>query len=465
MSAAPRLSASTLARYSQDFCPQTRSEDQEGPRIVHFGIGAFHRAHQAWYTDRAAATGGQQWAITGVSMRSAGVANQLNPQNGLYSLSTCSAQGRSIEVVQAVHNVLVATRERDAVIAAIASPHTHILTFTVTEKGYCRTSGGFLDLETAEQGSIYTLLEDGLRRRAQNACPGLTLLSCDNLSDNGRQLERLLLDFVTVRDADLAAWIAKECSFPNSMVDRIVPSTTDTDRALAAETLGLIDEGAVVTEPFSQWVIENRFAGPRPAWDMVGAELVGDVAPYEMAKLRMLNGAHSALAYLGLARGHAFVHEAVADPAIRPVVEMLMRNEAQPSIAATADQDLSHYANALLDRFANPALNHRLIQIAMDGSQKIPQRWLETLSYHQRQGRPCPAILTAVAAWRAHLRGDNMAIWGPVEDPMADQLATLAQQDDAAFAEHMFGEAGLFSSYWTADSASMSQLLQALGRV
>ncbi|SES11233.1 mannitol dehydrogenase family protein [Sphingobium sp. YR768] len=464
MNAPHRLSAATLSLLPSQIGRADHPREAQAPAIVHFGIGAFHRAHQAWYTDRAAVIDGMAWTITGVSMRSASVADQLNPQDGLYSITTCSAQSRSVEVLQSVQTVLVASREPDAVIAAIASPHTHILTFTVTEKGYCRTADGSIDRTAAESGSIYPLLEAGLKVRAQKGLPGLTLLSCDNLANNGRQLEALLVDFVAARDPDLAQWIAAQCRFPCAMVDRIVPATTAQDRTAAALALGQTDEGAVVTEPFSQWVIEDRFAGPRPAWDQVGAELVADVAPYEMAKLRMLNGAHSALAYLGLARGHGFVHEAVADPAIRPVVEALMRDEALPSIIAASDQDLSAYADALLDRFANPALNHRLIQIAMDGSQKIPQRWLETLAHHQQKDKACPAILAALAAWRAHLRGDNVPVWGPVEDPIADRLTPLAQQDDAAFARALFGADGLFAAFWTANAMSMEQLMAALAR-
>src|SRR5690606_8301856 len=195
-------------------------------------------------------------------------------------------------------------------------------------------------------------------------------------AENGRQLEALLGEYLSSRSAGLAAWFAAECACPATMVDRIVPATTPADLDALEQRLGLRDEGAVFTERFSQWVIEDRFAGPRPGWEKVGAQLVGDVAPYETAKLRMLNGAHSALAYLGLERGHTFVHEAIADPGLRPLVEGLMRDEAATSFTPAPGQDLGAYADALVARFADPALNHRLIQIAMDGSQKIPQRWL-----------------------------------------------------------------------------------------
>lgn len=200
-----------------------------------------------------------------------------------------------------------------------------------------------------------------------------------------------------------------------------------------------------MTEPFSQWVIEDRFAGPRPAWDEVGADLVSDVGPYETAKLRMLNGAHSALAYLGLLQGHTYVHEAVVDPAIRSTIEQLMQGEAAGSLTPAPGQDLAAYADLLMARFTNPALQHRLAQIAMDGSQKVPQRWLDTLAFHQREGRSCPAILTAVAAWLRHVRGDN----GPVDDPLAGPMAEAwSRAGDGGVVDAMFGASGLIASQW-----------------
>src|SRR5690606_10838190 len=213
------------------------------------------------------------------------------------------------------------------------------------------------------------------------------------------QLERLVRDWLAFREPDLVEWFEHECACPNSMVDRIVPATTAADLDALEARIGLRDEGAVFAEPFSQWVIEERFAGPRPGWEEVGVQLVPDVAPYETAKLRMLNGAHSALAYCGLERGHAFVHEAIADPELRPLIERLMRVEAAGSFRPAQGQDLEAYADSLLARFANPALGHRLSQIAMDGSEKIPQRWLETLVAQRERGVECTAILSALAAW------------------------------------------------------------------
>jgi fructuronate reductase len=440
-----RLSAATLDRLRSSAHCFAYDRDVQAVGIVHFGIGAFHRAHQAWYTDRAMDGGDRDWAIAGISLRSAAVAGQMNPQDGLYSVAERSAAGADVRVVGAVRRVLVASEEAQAVTALLAAPATRIASFTITEKGYGRAADGSLDPALAGEGSVYRFLADGLSRRRRAGLSGLTLLSCDNLAGNGAQLARLVDEYCERHDPVLGRWIEAECTFPATMVDRIVPATTPVDLDAVAAALGLRDEAAVVTEPFSQWVIEDRFAAGRPAWDKVGAELVSDVAPYETAKLRMLNGAHSALAYLGLARGHAFVHEAVADPAIRPLIERLMRQEAAASLTAAPGQDLSAYADALLARFANPALNHRLAQIAMDGSQKIPQRWLETLAHHRCQGRDCPAILTALAAWLCHVRGDN----GLVDDPLADRLAAAwANAGEPGIVDALFGQGGLLAATW-----------------
>ncbi len=410
--------------------------------IVHIGIGAFHRAHQAVYTDDAMRAGDRDWAIVGVSLRSADVAAQLNPQDGFYTVSARSVAGSELRLVGAVQQVLVASDNPQAVVDAIAAPTTHIVSFTVTEKGYLRRPDGSLDLAAAIGGSsLYRFVAAGLAARKAAGLGGVTLLSCDNLASNGGVLRRLMREYLATCHPDLSAWFDSECTCPATMIDRIVPATTEADRAGVETALGARDEGAVVTEGFSQWVIEDDFAGPRPRWENVGAEIVADVAPYETAKLRMLNGAHSALAYIGLGKGHEFVHQAIADPAIRPVIERLMLGEAAPTIDAAPGQDLSAYAAALLDRFANPALNHRLAQIAMDGSQKIQQRWLETLAWHQAHGTRCPSIEAAIVAWIVFLRSDH-----PIDDPLADKLRAAVAGEGAM--ERLFGQGGLIASGW-----------------
>lgn len=423
-----RLSAGRLEHLADGVERPGYDRDGQAIGIVHFGIGAFHRAHQAWYTDAAMNAGDRNWAILGVSLRSASVAEQMNSQDALYTVVERSAAAPSLRLNGAVRNVVVASEDPEAVIAALAAPDTHIASLTVTEKGYCRAPDGSLDPSQAGETSIYRFLTAGLRRRMDAGLAGLTLLSCDNLSGNGEQLERLLGEYLGARDPVLRDWVAANCSCPATMVDRIVPATTEADRTEVRTLLGGLDDAAcVVTEPFSQWVIEDRFMGrPRPRWENVGVQLVGDVAPYELAKLRMLNGAHSLLAYAGLGRGHTYVHQAIADPELRALTEQLMLREAAPTLDAAPGQDLAAYAVALIERFANPALNHRLIQIAMDGSQKIPQRWLETLAANRQMGRECPAIMAGLAAWITHLRGAN----GPVDDPRAEELKQIVSEDD-----------------------------------
>lgn len=450
-----RLSKETLAQIPSAVERYGYDRDAQAIGIVHFGIGAFHRAHQAWYADRAMDLGDRDWAISGVSLRSASVADQLNPQDGLYTVVERSAAGDAPRLVGSVREVIVAPQDPAALAARLAAPETKIVSFTITEKGYCRAPDGSLDFALADKGSIYPHLANAFRARRQGGVEGLTLLCCDNLANNGEQLHRLVGEYLAAKAPDLTGWFESECSCPSTMVDRIVPATTEDDLSVIETQLGLRDEAAVMTEPFSQWVIEDRFAGARPAWEKVGAQLVSDVEPFETAKLRMLNGAHSALAYLGLERGHEFVHQAVGDPALRPLIERLMRHEAATSIVAAPGQDLDAYAADLLARFANPALNHRLIQIAMDGSQKIPQRWLQTLAVHAANDQRCPAILAALGAWLRHVRGDQR----PVDDPLAARLAQAWEGGTAkAAALDLLGAEGPLGGTWTPHESDLTAM-------
>ncbi len=450
-----RLTAASAARLPADVSHPAYDRDAQARGIVHFGLGAFTRAHQAAYTDAAMGLGDRDWMITGVSLRSAAVAQQLNPQDGLYLIAERGADGARYRLGGAIRDVLTAPHDNQAVIAAIADPATRIVSFTVTEKGYCRAADGTLDPVLAGQGSFYPLVTEGLRQRRAARASGVTLLSCDNLAHNGAVLERLMRQYLDAHAPDLGDWFAAACTCPSTMVDRIVPATTEADRAAAAADTGVEDSALVVTEPFTQWVIEDRFAAGRPRWDAAGAQLVSDVTPYETAKLRMLNGAHSLLAYCGLKAGYAFVHEAIGDPALRAEVEAQMR-DAAATIAVASGQDLSAYATALIARFGNPALNHRLAQIAMDGSQKLPQRWLETLAIRQRAGEQCPAILHAIAAWIGHLRGQN----GTVDDPLAADLLAAATSPEPVQA--LFGQEGLLASSWKPTASDTAAIMSAL---
>lgn len=459
----PRLSPETLDRLPADVARPRYDRADQRRGIVHFGIGAFHRAHQAAYTDDAMAAGDRDWGITGVSLRSAAVRDQLNPQDGLYSLVERRPEGDAVRVVGAVGDVLVGGADAAAIIDAVASPDTHVLTFTITEKGYYRALVGGLDVDTPAiaadlQGdtpqTIYGFIRAGLARRRAQGLSGLTLVSCDNLASNGAVLNNGITDFLDRVDAPLARWFADECACPSTMVDRIVPATTDADLESLSEQLGVHDAAAVVTEPFRQWVIEDRFVGPRPRWEAGGAEFVTDVHAYELAKLRLLNGAHSALAYIGLAAGYQFVHQAIADPAIRSTVEQLM-GEAAATLPPLPGFDVAAYRARLIQRFENTRLPHSLSQIAMDGSQKLPQRWFATLSDAEQGGRATPALLESLAAWILHVRGDRFQ----VADPKAKQLAALWSEAGAdGVTDALFGAAGLFSAAWRADADSIAAL-------
>lgn len=420
--------------------------------IVHLGIGAFHRAHQAVYFDDLMARTGGDWRILGVSLRSAGVRDQIAPQDGLYTLVERDGADERCRVIGSVAGVLVAAEERQAVMAAIAAPTTHIISLTVTEKGYCYDpmSGG-IDwthpdvvhdcANPAAPKSAIGFLAAGLGQRMANGGGPVTVISCDNLPSNGAVLKAVLREYLARSALDVAAWVADHCSFPSTMVDRIVPATTEADIDKLAARLGAMDRGMVKAEPFSQWVIEDDFAGPRPDLASVGAQLVADVRPFELAKLRMLNGSHSTIAYLGLFYGHETVDQAMADPRIAPVIDSLME-EAASSLPPVPGLDPAKYASALKARFHNSALAHRVAQIAMDGSQKLPQRLLGTMADMRAAGRTPRAAATGVAAWMRHLGTPFL------DDPLAPRLRAIANDNpqalvaDALAVEAVFGALG-----------------------
>ncbi len=454
-----RLSPATLSHLPGDVERPDYDRTAQRRGIVHLGLGAFHRAHQAAYTDRAMAAGDRDWAITGVSLRSPQVHDALAPQDGLYTLTRRDGSAGRTRVIGAIRDVLIAPHDPAAVVSALAARDTRVVTLTITEKGYHRRPDGTLDPAVTAGGArtIYHYLRDAFAARRAAGHAGLTLVSCDNLTANGFALHRSIAEFLDVTAHDLRAWFEAECACPSTMVDRIVPAATPAELDALAHRIGLRDEAAVFTEPFHQWVIEDRFAGPRPRWEAGGAQFVADVGPYETAKLRLLNGAHSALAYLGLERGLSFVHEAVADPAIRPLVERLMRVEAAPTIEAAAGQDLPAYIDALLHRFANSALAHRLDQIATDGSQKIGPRWLERLASAHGRDTPCEATLQALAAWIVFVRGDRRI----VADPLADRLAaTWRQAGTDNIVDALFASDGLLPAPTALNPARRTILTQ-----
>jgi fructuronate reductase len=391
------------------------------PRILHLGVGNFHRAHQAWYTAQA----GDDWWITGVVMRNAALFEALRDGGG-YTLGIRGAGGLRADRIAVHDRVLLGSRDGASVVAAFNDPDLHVVTLTITEKGYCLDPAtGLLDLThpdiaadlAGEPRSAIGLLAYGLARRNAGGLGPLTVLSCDNLSGNGRRLAGAIADFA----AAAGLRIHPDTRFPDTMVDRITPATTD---ALGQEISAASGQPALVpvmTEAFTEWVIEDDFAGPRPAWEAVGAELVSDVAPYEMRKLRLLNASHSWLAYAGLLAGHRYVHEAMADPVLRDGVERLW-DEATATLPPSVADTAPTYRAALVDRFAVAEMRHELIQIASDGSLKLRERVVPLTA----NGAEAPQALQAVAAWiafavQSHRRGEALA------DPNAGQIVEMIE--------------------------------------
>ncbi|HEY4067746.1 MAG TPA: mannitol dehydrogenase family protein [Burkholderiaceae bacterium] len=411
------------------------------PGIVHLGLGAFARAHLAVVNEAAIqASGDLRWGVIGVSLRRPDTRDALAPQAGLYSVATRdgAADGRPRETLQIIGNlleVLFAPEDPGAVLERLAGDATRIVSLTITEKGYTRDpASGALDATDADvlhdlaqpsapRGALGFIVRGLALRRARSLGP-LTLLSCDNLPANGDALRHLVLDFAARVDAPLAEWIADRCRFPNAMVDRIVPRTTDADRDAVSKGLGLADAWPVVAEPFLEWVVEDRFANGRPPWDKGGARFVERAEPYERLKLRMVNGSHSALAYLAVVAGWRTVDLAVAVPSLRRFIETMLQEEVEPTLPALPGLDPEDYRARLLQRFANPALQHATQQIAMDGSQKLPQRLLDTLRDRIAAGQSYDRLALGVAGWIHYLRGrDEHDTAYPIADPLAAELS------------------------------------------
>jgi fructuronate reductase len=407
------------------------------PGIVHIGFGAFHRAHQAVYTDSALAASFGDWGIVGVSLRSIEPIRDLTMQDHLFSVIARDASWAEPRVVGSVVGGISAASDRDGLLDLLADPAIRIVSLTVTEKayGFDPASGGLdrhhpavaADLVTpgAPVGVIGFLVE-GLSRRKRAGVPPYTVMCCDNLPTNGRVVERLVLEMAEAHDPALASWIAAEGAFPCTMVDRIVPAATDETRRRAADLLGVEDKLALDTEPFMQWVIEDRFVSGRPEWDSAGALIVADVEPYEKMKLRMLNGPHSMIAYLGQLKGLEYVKDVMAVPEYAERVRRHM-SAAALTLDPVPGIDLGQYQQQLIERFSNPTIAHRTKQIAMDGSQKLPQRIFAAAVDDLAAGRDAAAFAEATALWIAYVMQTPQ-----IEDPRAHELRQASVAVDPA---------------------------------
>ncbi|GEO84835.1 MULTISPECIES: mannitol dehydrogenase family protein [Alphaproteobacteria] len=420
------------------------------PGIVHIGLGAFHRAHQAVYTQRALTAAFGPWGIVAINLRSPEPVEALEEQDGLYSIVIRGSGEESVEVIGATVDWLCAARDRQKVIDYLADPEIRVVTLTVSEKAYgLHPATGGLDLDHpavaadltnphAPVGALGFLIEGLALRRASGVAP-YTVLCCDNLPSNGKIVRRLVLEMAERRDPELASWIAENGAFPCSMVDRIVPAATESTRALAGELLGVEDHLALETEPFMQWVIEDHFVSGRPAWEAGGAIFADHVEPYEKMKLRLLNGSHTLIAHLGLLHGLEFVRDVMAVPELVDQVHRHMR-AVVPTLDPVPGIDLDEYQRQLVDRFANKAIAHRNIQIAMDCSQKLPQRVFTAAVDVLTTGGDAAEFAHAVALWIAVVRKRM-----DCDDPRREEILAAARAlDPADPSASFFAIGGLF---------------------
>ncbi|HEY1878611.1 MAG TPA: mannitol dehydrogenase family protein [Caulobacteraceae bacterium] len=396
-----RLSQATLSRLPAAIRRPAYDRERLKTGILHLGPGAFHRAHQNVFTEDAIAAAGGDWGVTGVSLRSAALSEALAPQDGLYAVETL---GEGVRVVGVVKRVLFAPASPGRVLAAFADPNIHVVTLTITEAGYALAPDGKLDL--AHPDIVHDLrgipvsalgwLVTGLAARRRAGGEPITVISCDNLSGNGAKLAAAVRAFADRADPTLGPWLEASVAFPSTMVDCIVPATDAGHRARVEAALGLEDAASVQREAFAAWAIEDRFAGPRPAWEAAGAEIVASVEGHERLKLHVLNATHSALAYLGLPRGLSFVRQAIADPELAAFAEAMVGEEIAPALAGL---DVAGYWAKTRARLANPSLDHRLAQIAEDGSAKLAQRIFPILIANARAGRPAARLAAVIRAW------------------------------------------------------------------
>ncbi|RAU31753.1 fructuronate reductase [Enterobacter sp. RIT418] len=448
-------------------------------RIVHFGFGAFHRAHQALLTDRVLNAKGGDWGICEISLFSGDVLmSQLRAQDHLFTVLEKGAEGNRPIIVGAVHECLNAKLDSlAAIIEKFCEPQVAIVSLTITEKGYCiDPATGRLDRQNdriihdlanpEEPHSAPGILVEALHRRRARGLPAFTVLSCDNIPDNGHVVKNAVLGMAHRRSAELAGWIEANVSFPGTMVDRIVPAATEASLAEITQALGVEDPCAISCEPFIQWVVEDNFVAGRPEWEAAGVQMVRDVLPWEQMKLRMLNGSHSFLAYLGYLAGYAHINECMEDADFRRAARRLMLAEQAPTLRIT-DVDLTAYADSLIDRFANPALRHRTWQIAMDGSQKLPQRMLDGIRVHLERKSAWPLLALGVAGWMRYASGvDDAGNPIDVRDPLSDKIrAIVASTPDAERVNALLGLSEIFGHELTQNTVFVDAVSQAYQRI
>lgn len=472
-----RLSHGSLARLPRGVRRPGYDPARLGRGILHLGCGAFHRGHQALATQRAIeaeGTAGLRWGIASASMRRPEAAALLAPQDGLYTLIERQRSGPRAEIIGSIREVLHAPSDRRGLPARIADPETRIVTLTVTAAGYLlhpathRLDANHPDIRhdlgaPARPRSAIGALAAGLARvRARGGRPP-AILSCDNVAANGRTLRRAVADFAALHDDGLATWIEAAVPFPNSMVDRIVPVPDEADRADAHRLTGLEDAAALSAEPFLQWMIED-FSGDRPHWEAAGARFVPDVAPFEQAKLRLLNGTHMLLAYLGALADHDTIAETMADPQLRDLARDFMREQGATLAMPPAEREA--YVETLLQRLGNPAIRHEVARIARNGSAKMATRMIAPMRENLEAGRATPGAVLAIAAWiRCFALRDTSGTTVQAIDPRREALRALCErvgEDHPRLAREFLAQDAIFGPELPRHDAVVRDLGRAL---
>ncbi|GAC22051.1 mannitol dehydrogenase family protein [Paraglaciecola arctica] len=451
-----QLNIQSLSQLPKQIRKPTYDVENTGRGIVHLGPGAFHRAHQAVYTDLAMSASGGNWKIDAVSLRSQDLRDKLATQDNLYSLVILD-ENPYIQAIAAFNNIFVLGDQREQVMSSMCDALTHIISLTITEKGYCLDSAGELDWSNSDiqkdknspdkPVSAIGLLVAVLKERKNSGADQLTIISCDNLSDNGTKLGKAVVTFANVIEPELGQWIASNICFPNTMVDSITPATSEELKQQTEKELGVEDAWPIQREAFTQWVIEDNFSGPRPDWEKVGVTFTQDVYLYEKAKLRVLNGTHSTLAYVGRLCDLETVYQAISEPSFEAFIRKLLVTEILPSIGATQEMDLAQYADDILQRYHNKHIRHFLSQIAWDGSQKLPFRILNTIRDNIQNKQSISLLCIPIAAWslfilKQHSQGQQLV------DPLAPELLELADKystEPLAFVDEILNLKSVFA--------------------
>ncbi len=446
----PPLTNETLDLHAPRVEIPTYERSALKPAVVHLGVGGFHRAHQALYLDELAQRGiSTEWGIVGVGFRRRRIQDALVPQDLLYTVVQRSAEATCARVVGAMTRYLFAPDDPEAVLATLADPRTRIVTLTVTGDAYKVAAEGAADRsEPAQPQTVLDYVVEGLDRRRKGGLAPFTVMSCDNVPANGEVSRGAIVTTARRRDPELAEWIDSHVAFPSSVVDRITPKMTIAAREEVARELGIADRWPVVTELYSQWIVEDSFSNGRPPLEEVGVQFVADVAPYELMKKRLLNGSHCALGYLGSLAGHLSTDEAIADPVLRAYVEALMDEEITPLLEDVPGVDLAEYKATLIERFGNPAIGDQLARLCARGSTKMPAYLLPSIRDALAADRPHDLLALALAGWFRYLRGADLE-GDPIEieDALGDRLRALALEggDDPRpllAARDVFGDLG-----------------------